>query len=72
MEIPSLMLHGPDSEQQPASDPGNPGQLSQGHGAALHGGEVVHHGYGQHGVEGLIAEREAQVVTCHHLELGLL
>lgn len=56
MEVPPLMFHGPDGEEQPPPDSGDPCQFSERHGPPLHGCEVVDHRDGQHRVERLIAE----------------
>lgn len=68
MEVPAFMFHRPDGEQQPASDPRDPGQLSERHRTPLHSREMVNHCDGEHRVEGFVAERQTQIVADHHLE----
>lgn len=69
MEVPALMFHGPHGQQQPAADPGDPGQLSECHGSTLHRRKVVDHRNREHCVERFIAIREAEIVADYHLEI---
>lgn len=69
MEVPAFVLHSPHGQQQSATYPRDPGQLSQSHCAALHRREVMNHRDGKHRVERLITVRKAQVVADYHLEM---
>ena len=66
------LLHGPDADHDLPPDPERPGDLPDGPDPPLDGGDVVDHGDGQHGVQAVVAEWKAQVITIKDLKHNVM
>jgi hypothetical protein len=69
--LPVPLLHGPDADHHPPPYPDDPGEFPESSDASFRRGDVVDDGDRQNGVQTVVAKRQRQVITEHHLKMTL-